>query len=59
MRNDTIWDKLVFGKVQKTLGGRCRVVVTGSAPLSPRVMNFVRAAFGCMVRRREMYDNYV
>ena len=49
VRNDTIWDKLVFSKVQKTLGGRCRVVVTGSAPLAPAILDFVRAAFGCQV----------
>ncbi|MBN3281942.1 ACSL5 ligase, partial [Polyodon spathula] len=34
-RNDSIWDKLIFHKVQGTMGGRVRVMVTGAAPISP------------------------
>ncbi|KAK7112147.1 hypothetical protein V1264_011645 [Littorina saxatilis] len=49
VRNDSIWDKLVFGKIQKLLGGRVRIIVTGSAPLAPSVLDFVRCAFGCLV----------
>lgn len=46
---NSVWDKLVFGKVQKLLGGRVRFVVTGSAPLSGSVLNFTRCAFGCTI----------
>ncbi|MBN3275509.1 ACSL5 ligase, partial [Polyodon spathula] len=48
-RNDSIWDKLIFHKVQGTMGGRVRVMVTGAAPISPTVLNFLRAALGCPI----------
>lgn len=48
-RNDSIWDKLIFHKVQETMGGRIRVMVTGAAPISPTVLNFLRAALGCPI----------
>ena len=46
-----MWDWIVFSKVQNTLGGRVRVIVTGSAPISVKVMDFLRCAFGCLVRQ--------
>lgn len=46
---NTIWDKLLFKKIQDTLGGRVRLVFTASAPLEPHVLNFTRCAFGCVV----------
>ena len=49
LRKDSIWDKLVFGKVQNLLGGRVKIVITGSAPLEAKVFKFIRAAFGCVV----------
>ncbi|XP_046839052.1 long-chain-fatty-acid--CoA ligase 5-like [Xenia sp. Carnegie-2017] len=49
IRRDSMWDYIVFKKIQKTLGGRIRLVLSGSAPLSDRVMKFLRAAFGCFV----------
>lgn len=48
-RKDSFWDKILFNKVQDKLGGRVRVVMTGSAPLSSEVMTFLRCAFGCPV----------
>ncbi|XP_004365642.2 acyl-CoA synthetase long-chain [Capsaspora owczarzaki ATCC 30864] len=48
-RRDSIWDKLVFKKVQATLGGRVRVVATGAAPIGGNVLTFLRAALGCPV----------
>ena len=36
-RNDSVWDKLVFGKVHGNLGGRVKAVFSGSAPLDPKV----------------------
>lgn len=48
-----LWDHLVFKKVRKILGGNVRVMVTGSAPLSDKVMNFLRIAFNA-----EVYEGY-
>ncbi|KFP34447.1 Long-chain-fatty-acid--CoA ligase 5 [Colius striatus] len=49
IRNDSIWDKLIFKKVQATMGGKVRVMVTGAAPISPSVLTFLRAALGCQI----------
>ncbi|KAK3598870.1 hypothetical protein CHS0354_008618 [Potamilus streckersoni] len=49
IRKDSFWDKIVFGKIQKMLGGNIRCVITGSAPLEDRVLSFCRCAFGCLV----------
>uniref|UniRef100_H2ZDV1 Long-chain-fatty-acid--CoA ligase n=1 Tax=Ciona savignyi TaxID=51511 RepID=H2ZDV1_CIOSA len=43
---NTFWDKLVFKKLQNRLGGKCRICVTGAAPVSLEVINFMRAALG-------------
>ncbi|XP_048361305.1 long-chain-fatty-acid--CoA ligase 5 [Sphaerodactylus townsendi] len=49
LRNTSIWDKLVFKKIQDIMGGKVRVVVTGAAPISPSVLRFLRSAFGCQI----------
>ncbi|NXY31639.1 ACSL5 ligase, partial [Pomatorhinus ruficollis] len=49
IRNDSIWDKLVFKKVQESMGGRVRIMVTGAAPISPSVLTFLRATLGCQI----------
>ncbi|KAI1887196.1 hypothetical protein AGOR_G00203660 [Albula goreensis] len=49
IRNNSIWDKLIFHKVQESLGGRVRVMVTGAAPISPSVLQFLRACLGCQI----------
>ncbi|XP_060794987.1 long-chain-fatty-acid--CoA ligase 5 isoform X3 [Neoarius graeffei] len=49
IRNDSIWDKLLFHKVQESLGGSVRVMVTGAAPISPAVLSFLRACLGCQI----------
>ncbi|NXN83361.1 ACSL5 ligase, partial [Bombycilla garrulus] len=49
VRNDSIWDKLVFKKVQENMGGRVRIMVTGAAPISPSVLTLLRAALGCQI----------
>ncbi|XP_041364605.1 long-chain-fatty-acid--CoA ligase 1-like [Gigantopelta aegis] len=49
IRKNSIWDQLMFKKVQEGLGGRCRLIVTGSAPLSPKVLAFLRCCVGCPI----------
>lgn len=44
-----LWDKLVFHKVRENLGGKIRLILSGSAPLSPEVLQFLRIAFSCHV----------
>jgi len=41
------YDALVFGKVKGLLGGRVRVMVTGSAPIAADVMDFLCICFCC------------
>ena len=47
---DSIWDRLVFKRIQDGLGGNVRFVITGSAPLADNVLDFARCALGCKVR---------
>lgn len=49
LRNTSIWDKLVFNKVQEIMGGKVRIVITGAAPISSNVLSFLRSAFGCQI----------
>uniref|UniRef100_A0A6A7FS43 Long-chain-fatty-acid--CoA ligase n=2 Tax=Hirondellea gigas TaxID=1518452 RepID=A0A6A7FS43_9CRUS len=48
-RRNSMWDKLVFKKVQDGMGGRLRLLVVGSAPLAGNVLTFIRCALGCVV----------
>ncbi|XP_029311553.1 LOW QUALITY PROTEIN: long-chain-fatty-acid--CoA ligase 5 [Cottoperca gobio] len=49
IRTNSVWDKLIFHKVQESLGGRVRIMVTGAAPIAPPVLNFLRATLGCQI----------
>ncbi|XP_041759752.1 long-chain-fatty-acid--CoA ligase 1 isoform X3 [Coregonus clupeaformis] len=53
VRRDSIWDKLIFRKVQASLGGRVRLMMTGAAPVSATVLTFLRAVLGC-----QLYEGY-
>ena len=48
-RNDSIVDRFVFSKIRERFGGRLKLVVVGSAPIAPNVLNFIRAALGCTI----------
>uniref|UniRef100_A0A8D1X653 Long-chain-fatty-acid--CoA ligase n=2 Tax=Sus scrofa TaxID=9823 RepID=A0A8D1X653_PIG len=53
IRNNSLWDKLIFHKIQSSLGGKVRLMVTGAAPVSATVLTFLRAALGC-----QFYEGY-
>ncbi|XP_050647650.1 long-chain-fatty-acid--CoA ligase 1 isoform X3 [Macaca thibetana thibetana] len=53
IRNNSLWDRLIFHKVQSSLGGKVRLMVTGAAPVSATVLTFLRAALGC-----QFYEGY-
>jgi len=44
-----LWDRLVFSKIAAKMGGRCRLMVTGSAPIADNVLQFLRICFSCDV----------
>lgn len=46
IRQDSVWDKLVFKNVRKQLGDRLRFILTGSAPIEGDVLTFLRVALG-------------
>ncbi|PJF18535.1 AMP-binding domain-containing protein [Paramicrosporidium saccamoebae] len=48
-----LWDRVVFGALRNRLGGRVNAILTGSAPMSPDVMDFMRVCFSC-----EVYEGY-
>jgi len=41
----SLWDPLVFNKIRALLGGRVKGMVTGSAPISADVLNFLKICF--------------
>lgn len=47
--NHFLYDKLVFGKIRETLGGHVRLMVTGSAPISKEILDFLRVCFSCPI----------
>ncbi|KAH9413468.1 hypothetical protein DERP_007945, partial [Dermatophagoides pteronyssinus] len=49
IRNNTIWDRLVFNRVRKNFGSNIRLICVGAAPLSSDVLDFLRVAIGCVI----------
>lgn len=48
VRNNSAWD-FIFKTVREGMGGKLRLLVSGSAPLAGNVLNFMRCALGCVV----------
>ena len=44
-----MFDKLVFNKIKVRLGGRVRAILSGGAPLSRQVQDFLRVTMCCPV----------
>ncbi|XP_057688894.1 long-chain-fatty-acid--CoA ligase 1 [Corythoichthys intestinalis] len=49
VRNNSLWDKLVFNRIQANFGGNLRFALTASAPICPKVLSFLRATMGCLI----------
>jgi long-chain acyl-CoA synthetase len=47
--NNKIFDGLVLNKAKERLGGRVRIMITGSAPIAPNVLAFLRCIFCCPI----------
>lgn len=43
--NSNVYDSLVFNKMKAVMGGRVRLMVSGSAPISKEVLDFLKIAF--------------
>ncbi|KAI8905752.1 hypothetical protein DFJ77DRAFT_435296 [Powellomyces hirtus] len=46
--NKSLWDK-IFNPIQAKIGGKVKIVLTGAAPISPDIIEFVRIVMGCQV----------
>lgn len=46
---DTMWDRLVFRKIQEQIGGKVDLMVTGSAPISSTVLETCRVTLGATI----------
>ncbi|KAJ2741481.1 medium-chain fatty acid-CoA ligase faa2, partial [Coemansia sp. BCRC 34301] len=44
-----LWDRLVFKTVRQKFGGNLRLIISGSAPISSDVLDFLRIAFSATV----------
>ena len=45
----SIYDPLVFSKITAILGGRCRLMITASAPINGEVLEFLKTVFCCPI----------
>lgn len=48
-RTDTIWDKLFFDKIRKSLGGRVRILIYGSAIINKIIIDTLVSVIACPV----------
>ncbi|PVZ96754.1 hypothetical protein BB558_007325 [Smittium angustum] len=45
----SIWDPLIFDKTKAALSSKIELIVTGSAPLEPKILNFLRISFQSLI----------
>ncbi|CAG8467059.1 7195_t:CDS:2 [Funneliformis caledonium] len=48
-----MWDRVVFAPIRARLGGKVKYILSGSAPIAPDVMDFLRIAFST-----EVFEGY-
>lgn len=48
IRSDSIYD-FAFKQIRATMGGSVKFILTGSAPISPEILHFLRVVTGCIV----------
>lgn len=44
-----MYDRLIFNKVKNRLGGRVRIMITGSAPIADNILKFLKCVFCCPI----------
>ncbi|KAJ2718912.1 medium-chain fatty acid-CoA ligase faa2 [Coemansia sp. Benny D115] len=44
-----LWDRFVFKSLRDKFGGKLGLIVSGSAPISPETLEFLRCCFSCSV----------
>uniref|UniRef100_A0A7E4W1B1 long-chain-fatty-acid--CoA ligase n=1 Tax=Panagrellus redivivus TaxID=6233 RepID=A0A7E4W1B1_PANRE len=47
LRYDTFWDRWVLASVRQIFGGKLRLVTSGGAPITAKIMNFSKIIYGC------------
>jgi long-chain acyl-CoA synthetase len=45
----SIYDAIVFKKIRNILGGKVRLMISGSAPISGEILNFLKVCFSCPI----------
>lgn len=43
------YDNMIFNKMKYILGGKVRMMITGSAPISSDVLDFLKVCFSCPI----------
>ncbi|KAJ1958159.1 medium-chain fatty acid-CoA ligase faa2, partial [Dipsacomyces acuminosporus] len=44
-----LWDRVIFKPLREKFGGKLNLIVSGSAPISPETLEFLRCCFSCNV----------
>ncbi|CAF1311843.1 unnamed protein product [Adineta steineri] len=49
VRRHMLWDGVLLKRIQQRLGGRVKVIISGAAPLSPAILQFLKSVCGAYV----------